>query len=70
MPTIAQKISHADRTRLWWVGAVALRGITAECARLRQEGVGECPFTLAELQTMEAGIVRALDAVAETVPAV
>ena len=72
MPTITQKISHADRTRLWWVGAVALRSIAAKCDRLRQEAggqFGECPFTLAELETMEAGIVWALDAVAETAPA-
>lgn len=72
MPTIAQKISPADRTRLWWVGAVRqLRDLAAERDRIEQEaGQGGCPFTMKQMRTMEVGIQRALDSVAETVPAV
>ena len=70
MPTIAKKISHADRTRLWWVDAVRqLHDLADERDRIEQEaGQGGCPFTLAQLRTIEVGIGRALDAVAETVP--
>jgi hypothetical protein len=66
--------NEADAARLWWIKANRqLRDLAADLDRFAgKTGQGEeaIPFTPAQIRTMEAGISRALDAVAETVPAV
>lgn len=67
--------NDAAAIREWWINAqTTLRTLAGDLDRFagkagQREG-GDIPFTPAQLRTMEAGIGRALDAVAETVPAV
>jgi hypothetical protein len=63
--------TEADAARLWWVRANRqLRDLADSLDRFAAGQEGTIPFTPDQLHTMEVGISRALDAVAETVPAV